>query len=441
MPTVANYSVSVRSPREREQAIAADIAATEERARFHYFRSSEQRLPVIRVPVDLPIYRLVNARTQDEQLSLMAAGAYPAGFFDPGRQEDEEVQGIQHKILFDFSQMGKGENIVPIYDELAQKRVQTDPILITAQGVVVNGNRRLAAMRELSSGDDAIEDFGHINCMVLPASANEDDLLEIEFKLQMARETKLPYTWTNEARICKHLRDNNVSIKRIAEMRDEEPKQVENLILMYELAERYLREWIDQPGNFHALEKTRQAFRQMVTRRNAKRPREQKEVADAFGFFIIENREELEDRAYQFINSIEGDPPEFFKEFASNVGFDLAAPVAASDVDEEPLFIDLTGDEPLTGTNPMPLKGYLKDIRKDADLTVLAIEAIQSVSEVMAQKKKDPGGTALKLSKDALRKLKNIDMELASAKTFDAVVDNLRQIEERAKELLAQAGH
>lgn len=441
MSNAAQYSVSVRPPREREQAIAADATATEERARFHYFRSSEQRLPVIRVPVDLPIYRLVNARTQDEQLSLIAAGTYPSGFFDPNRQEDEEIQGVQHKILFDFAQMGKGENIVPIYDELAQKKVQTDPILITAQGVVVNGNRRLAAMRELSSGDDAIEDFGHINCMVLPASANEEDLLEIEFKLQMARETKLPYTWTNEARICKHLRDNGVPVRRIADMRDEEPKRVEELIQMYELAERYLREWIDQPGNFHALDKTRQAFRQMVTRRNPKRPREQKEVADAFGFFVIENREELEDRAYQFINSIEGDPPEFFKEFASNVGFDLTAPANPSGAEEEPLLVDLTGDEPLVGPDPMPLKGYLKDIREDVDLRVLAIEAIQSVSEVMAQKKKDPGGTALKLSKDALRKLKSIDMELASAKTFDAVVDNLRQIEERAKELLAQAGH
>lgn len=440
MSEVARYSVSMRSPREREQAIAADIAATEERVRFHYFRSSEQRLPVIRVPVDLPIYRLVNARTQDEQLSLIAEEIYPDGFFDPSRQEDEEVQSVQHKILFDFSQMGKGENIAPIYDELAQKKIQTDPILITAQGLVVNGNRRLAAMRELSSGDDAIEDFGHINCMVLPASANEDDLLEIEFKLQMARETKLPYTWTNEARICKHLRDNGMPVKRIAEMRDEEAKRVDELILMYELAERYLREWISRPGNFHALDGTRQAFRQMVTRRNSKRPREQQEVADAFDFFIIENRRELEDRAYQFINSIEGDPPEFFKEFAANVGYDLTATTKVDDPDEEPLMVDLAGDEPQDGPSPMPLKGYLKDIREDVDLTALAIEAIQSVSEVMAQKKKDPGGTALKLSKDALRKLKNIDMEQASAQTFDAVVDNLRQIEERVKELIGQAG-
>lgn len=437
---VAKYSVSVRPPREREQAIAADVVATEERARFHYFRSSEQRLPVIRLPVDLPVYRIVNARTQDEQLSLMAAGTYAPGFFDPSHQEDEEVQGVQHKILFDFAQMGKGENIFPIYEELAQKGVQTDPILITAQGVVVNGNRRLAAMRELSLKGDNMDVFEHINCMVLPASANEEDLLEIEFKLQMARETKLPYTWTNEARICKHLRDNNVPIKRIADMRDEDPKRVEELIQMYEMAERYLREWIGQPSNFHALGETRQAFKQMVTRRNQKRPREQKEVADAFGFFVIENREELEDRAYKFINSIEGDPPEFFKEFALNVGFDLSKAAKTPDENEEPLLVDLSGGEPQSGDDPMPLKDYLKDIRQDVDLTVLALEAIQSVSEVMAAKKKDPGSVALKLSKEALRKLKSVEMERASAKTFDEVVDNLRQIAERAKHLLEQAG-
>lgn len=437
---VATYSVSTRPPREREQAIAADVAATEERARFHYYRNSEQRLPVIRVPVDIPIYRIVNARTRDEQLSLMAAGTYSDGFFDSGHQEDEEVQGVQHKILFDFAQMGKGENIFPIYEELAQKGVQTDPILITAQGVVVNGNRRLAAMRELSLNGDNMEVFEHINCMVLPASANEEDMLEIEFKLQMARETKLPYTWTNEARICKHLRDNNMPVKRIADMRDEDIKSVETLIQMYEMAERYLREWVDQPGNFHVLDKTRQAFSQMVTRRNQKRPREQKEVADAFGFFVIENRKELEDRAYKFINSIEGDPPEFFREFASNVGLDLSAPPKAVEDDQEPLLVDLTGDDEQPTEDPMPLKGYLKDIRQDEDLTVLALEAIQSVSEMMAQKKKDPGSVALKLSKDALRKLKAIEMERASAKTFDEVVENLQQIAEHAKHLLEQAG-
>jgi hypothetical protein len=229
-------------------------------------------------------------------------------------------------------------------------------------------------------------------------------------------------------------------IKRIAEMRDEDTKRVEELIQMYEMAERYLREWLGQPGNFHALDETRQAFKQMVTRRNQKRPREQKEVADAFGFFVIENRKDLEDRAYKFINSIESDPPEFFKEFATSVGFELPKqkPIAAAD--EPPLLIDLGGDETPAGDDPMPLKDYLKDIRKDTDLTVLAMEAIQSVSEVMADKKKNPGTVALKLSKDALRKLKAINLEDASAKTIDEVIENLQQIVQRAGELLTRAG-
>ena len=73
---------------------------------------------------------------------------------------------------------------------------QREPLLITMNGVVVNGNRRLAAMRELfTERPGEFKHFSHVDCAVLPASITPHEMRETEVRLQMRPETKLPYGW------------------------------------------------------------------------------------------------------------------------------------------------------------------------------------------------------------------------------------------------------
>src|SRR6185312_4803295 len=114
-----------------------------------------------------------------------------ADFFTAG-QENQDPQQAQHGLLDRFSKEGT-TSIMPIAKVLEEGR-QTLPILISSAGVVVNGNRRLAAMRELyATGEPAYQSFSHVNCMVLPASISEKEIKELEVRLQMQPETKLPY--------------------------------------------------------------------------------------------------------------------------------------------------------------------------------------------------------------------------------------------------------
>jgi hypothetical protein len=53
----------------------------------------------------------------------------------------------QHGILSKLAREG-GDTITPIITELERTK-QTEPIFIIPSGVVVNGHRRLAAMRDL----------------------------------------------------------------------------------------------------------------------------------------------------------------------------------------------------------------------------------------------------------------------------------------------------
>ena len=67
---------------------------------------------------------------------------------------------------------------------------QQNPGLITIDGLLVNGNTRVVALRELG--------VPGVDVAVLPIDTNSMDLLEIEMSLQMTRLLHQDYTFTNE---------------------------------------------------------------------------------------------------------------------------------------------------------------------------------------------------------------------------------------------------
>lgn len=67
---------------------------------------------------------------------------------------------------------------------------QQNPGVVTRDGLLVNGNTRVVALRELGV-------LG-VDVAILPVDANSEDLLEIEMSLQMTRLVHQDYTFTNE---------------------------------------------------------------------------------------------------------------------------------------------------------------------------------------------------------------------------------------------------
>ena len=179
--------IRVRPPEQRirEISLRANESTAKHLLRQEFkFRGGLDMLPLVTVPVDYPIYRLENYRTGDYQLNLVADGKVPAGFFDPSRREDPSAQQWQHQILVEQSKRGSGETIKPIYDELARAAEQTEHLIITHDGVVVNGNRRLAAMRELIGEPGGLfSTFENVLCLVLPESATHKEVRRLEIGL------------------------------------------------------------------------------------------------------------------------------------------------------------------------------------------------------------------------------------------------------------------
>ena len=141
------YNVKTLSVAEREAKICAAVEASRETRDFYEFRGQLQKLPLVRLAENLLLYRMENFRTYIEQREYILREKKPQGYFSTG-QENESVQQIQHEILAKLARQGRSDTVVPVIDVLRVEK-QREPLLVTYRGIVVNGNRRLAGMREL----------------------------------------------------------------------------------------------------------------------------------------------------------------------------------------------------------------------------------------------------------------------------------------------------
>lgn len=434
-----NHRYKVTDPELRKELIKKRVleARTNGKVQKEFkFRGGQEPLPEILVPIELPVYRLENYRTRDRQLSLIARGDHGAGFFDASRTEDLQTQEAQHAILLKQSQEGSGETIKPIYDELGRVCLQTESLIISATGVVVNGNRRLAAMRDIHINGNARDVFKDVSCLVLPESATPDEVRELEIALQMQPETKLPYEWTALGRAVRDMRLAGITDEIIENRTNRSRQELDRAVKMIETAELYLDRWLSAPQDFDKLKETEQAFAQVATRNLSKQDDPQlRDATRAFDFFVIEHRDSISERAYKLINVIEANPHKFLSGIAEDLDIDLSPEAAAAD-NLEISFEDAS--EGTQGQSYAALLDALREARKSKEgaeeMLALIEEHVNSAAE--ATKARDK--SALKAIKDAERKLARADINSADAETYDDIVLTLDRCIERIDRLRSE---
>jgi hypothetical protein len=422
------YKVRVTPKHEREASIASCCATPQERASFHQFQNATQQLPVIRIPIELPIYRMANGRTRTEQLKYIRQHQVAASFFASG-QENQDAQQAQHELLDAFSKEGT-TSIIPIAKVLEEGK-QTDPLLITSSGVVVNGNRRLAAMREwYAAGNQKYSEFTHINCMVLPASTSDKEIKEIEVRLQMQPETKLPYTWVNEALTISDLMLSGFTETEIARDMRKDRREVQATLQALSHAEIYLKDWRHEPEDYELVERGKQLFGDMA--RDLKdKTGEHLEISRRIGFLIQDNSGNLGTRAYAFNFSFGKKAPDVAEALASRLGIDLTAPPIASADSNPPLFVDLEDES--EGASYKPLIDVLDDPSRREEVTQELIAVCESIRASEQDQKR--GQAALKAVKDANTKLLEVDFSGADPATYSAIQAQLESVLLTAKKL------
>ncbi|SOE59110.1 Chromosome segregation protein Spo0J, contains ParB-like nuclease domain [Burkholderia sp. YR290] len=149
------------------------------------WRGVQLPIPVISLPVELAVYNPDTHRLR-AQLSV-----------DPARQKElkanpwgDSAQSYLHTLL-----MGEPANPSKVdasFEALKadlQKFGQNEPGIISRTGILINGNTRRAALKELGVAD--------IRVGVLPPDAGLTDFQSIELSLQLRKDHKRDYSFMN----------------------------------------------------------------------------------------------------------------------------------------------------------------------------------------------------------------------------------------------------
>ena len=242
---------------ERRKRIAG-LAGGQAAGHYVPFRDGYLKAPVVTVGSGLLVYRAENGRLISRlQEHARDAGQDLADIF--ARQDSAEVQQLLHNLLVAEARDPRG----PIFAELERQGLQTEPLLVTVAGVVVNGNRRLAAMRELFHGHPKrYAGFADLTVALLPDHAGAADLEFIEASLQMAPETKLAYGWIGRRLKMRRQRDELrlPAAAMLASYRLDDPGRIEREIEELALAEDYLADYRGEPGHFSLIEDAETLF-------------------------------------------------------------------------------------------------------------------------------------------------------------------------------------
>ncbi len=261
-------------------------------------------LPVTTIADDALVYRPDNGRI----LAEVAAAAEQRGEDVAqlrARAADGDVQALLHRLLIAAARDPRA----PIFDELAKHGRQTEPLLITRTGLVINGNRRLAAMRELRAAEPArFAGFAAVETAVLPTDTAAADVEFIEAALQMAPSLRLEYGWINRRlKLRQHARDlDRAAI--VAAYGFKHPEAVDAELAELDLAEAYLA-WIGEPGHYHRIDDDEAAFVALRRQLDGVRDEALNALWRTLGFALLRAAPELDADILHYFPFAEPRPP------------------------------------------------------------------------------------------------------------------------------------
>ena len=219
------------------------------------FRGKSIPLRRVRIETDFALYRIQSGRTHRAQSEYLERHKHlDRHFFDD--PEDPQVQRAQHEILLVL--ISERELDTDLRD-----RGQLAPLVLTYDGYVVDGNRRLAALRQ--------DREQYAEAVVLPEDAQAHEIYETEIELQMQRETKAPYDWVDQA---VHIEYGLKSLGERPEVLAKRMRMSKDAVLAelqkLELVRMYLG-WLGYDGQIHKVPTTgssqmEQAFEDMTQR-------------------------------------------------------------------------------------------------------------------------------------------------------------------------------
>lgn len=302
------------------------------------FQGKMQYLPVYMVPLALPRYRLENGRTTSAQAEYLAGNPDLDEDFFRVDGESEEAQVAQHKILTKLASGTKN-----LFNEFKAAE-QEEPIILSAEGYVINGNRRLSTWRELYDEDPGSFDrFSNVQAVILP-HCDDKDLDRLEAELQLKEDLKAEYSWTSQALMMREKMDRfDYKEDEISAIYGFKKGDLQELLDCLDYADDYLTSR-STPRAYSSIDGKEFAFRQICrSRKKVKSPRE-REVFEKSAYCLTDDAAEGTrtyaeiQKAAEHLSDVTDDLVEEFKVDTNNKSGDEVAEELAEILAQEENF-------------------------------------------------------------------------------------------------------
>lgn len=268
------------------------------------FQGKINHFQVHKVEIDLPKYRLANGRTQAAQETHLAKHPELSSDFFTRDLEAEQPQEVQHNLLW---QLVESSNLLDYFKDITH--AQEQPLILSDLGFVVNGNRRLCAIRELFYGNpERYSQYSHIDVIILP-HCTAKDIDELEAYLQIQPDIKQEYTWISKA--CM-LRARQTTYKytneQLASLYGISEKEIRATLNQLMLVDEYLASR-NQDKQYGLVEQDEFAFKQLIKAHQQLKQAEEKDLLKSVAFCLIESGSEVGGRLYERIPEIKNNLP------------------------------------------------------------------------------------------------------------------------------------
>lgn len=339
-----------------------------------------QLAEVYEVPMDLPRYRLNNTRTIAAQEKYVAVNDLSENYFESDPLSDA-LQDIQHKLLCDLI------NRKGLKDFFRNpKNIQTEPLILTHEGVVISGNRRLCTFRELyyneEGGTSKFKHFERVRAVILPI-LSEEEIEYIEDHFEQQPDIQDEFTWTNKALgFERRLNKYGYSVDVLAQKTNVKKNEIENLITKLSVAKEYL-DFIEKPKAYDSIENDEYAFNELLKARKkfADDPA-RKDIFQKLSFIALKNQEQISDRMYKNIpviqEVIEDIESEIYDEFSNQ----LESP-DVQNIENDPFA--LLDDE---GENSLELLKIIENKENEDSLFSIVLDKVNEYKLLKAEKKR-----------------------------------------------------
>jgi hypothetical protein len=227
---------------ERAKAIDAYIATHSDAEMGRWpleIGGQKMILPFYRFPIkELLRYNVTNGRLA---MDVREWEKLNGRRLDATTEEDSTI--IRQMLL----NLGKSET--SLLKEDIHKKNQMEPGVITHDGFVINGNRRMAILEELNR-EEPTGKWSFLEAVRLPSTITEKDVWKIEAGLQLSKDKIAEYHPVNELLKIKQGIDAKLSIEEIAAaMYGRTTDEIKESLARLQLLDNFL-EFFGQPGNY-----------------------------------------------------------------------------------------------------------------------------------------------------------------------------------------------